>query len=409
MYGENLQMKLETIINSTKCYGCGACACSCNFGALKMGSNGQGFMYPILEQSKCKNYNSCYKVCPAVDDNLNKIRGAVKIGDVYSARNVDSEIRRKSSSGGVFYALSEYVLQNNGYVCGVVWNNDFTVRHILSNMRIDRDAMIQSKYIQSDMNSCYKDVKKKLEDGRSVLFTGTPCQCAALKIFLRNVKTDNLVLCDVLCGGNVSPGFFKSYLNYIEKCKNDKTQGVCFRTKKLGWKQHHIRVTLNHSIYEGARRDNEPFFSLYLAKNIIRVSCFECAFASKERITDITLGDFWGIVDKSIDDDIGISFIEVNTNKGAEILKNISDQLLTERRDINLAASKQINLRTAPIKPKNYDEFWNCYVRNGGEYTLKKYSVFGLRKRIKMKLLKIAKVIKIKSGMLCQNARGSQK
>lgn len=409
MYGENLQMKLETIINSTKCYGCGACACSCNFGALKMGSNGQGFMYPILEQSKCKNCNSCYKVCPAVDDNLNKIRGAVKIGDVYSARNVDSEIRRKSSSGGVFYALSEYVLQNNGYVCGVVWNNDFTVRHILSNMRIDRDAMIQSKYIQSDMNSCYKDVKKKLEDGRSVLFTGTPCQCAALKIFLRNVKTDNLVLCDVLCGGNVSPGFFKSYLNYIEKCKNDKTQGVCFRTKKLGWKQHHIRVTLNHSIYEGARRDNEPFFSLYLAKNIIRVSCFECAFASKERITDITLGDFWGIVDKSIDDDIGISFIEVNTNKGAEILKNISDQLLTERRDINLAASKQINLRTAPIKPKNYDEFWNCYVRNGGEYTLKKYSVFRLRKRIKMKLLKIAKVIKIKSGMLCQNARGSQK
>ena len=409
MYGENLQMKLETIINSTKCYGCGACACSCNFGALKMGSNGQGFMYPILEQSKCKICNSCYKVCPAVDDNLNKIRGAVKIGDVYSARNVDSEIRRKSSSGGVFYALSEYVLQNNGYVCGVVWNNDFTVRHILSNMRIDRDAMIQSKYIQSDMNSCYKDVKKKLEDGRSVLFTGTPCQCAALKIFLRNVKTDNLVLCDVLCGGNVSPGFFKSYLNYIEKCKNDKTQGVCFRTKKLGWKQHHIRVTLNHSIYEGARRDNEPFFSLYLAKNIIRVSCFECAFASKERITDITLGDFWGIVDKSIDDDIGISFIEVNTNKGAEILKNISDQLLTERRDINLAASKQINLRTAPIKPKNYDEFWNCYVRNGGEYTLKKYSVFGLRKRIKMKLLKIAKVIKIKSGMLCQNARGSQK
>ena len=409
MYGENLQMKLETIINSTKCYGCGACACSCNFGALKMGSNGQGFMYPILEQSKCKNCNSCYKVCPAVDDNLNKIRGAVKIGDVYSARNVDSEIRRKSSSGGVFYALSEYVLQNNGYVCGVVWNNDFTVRHILSNMRIDRDAMIQSKYIQSDMNSCYKDVKKKLEDGRSVLFTGTPCQCAALKIFLRNVKTDNLVLCDVLGGGHVSPGFFKSYLNYSEKCKNDKTQGVCFRTKKLGWKQHHIRVTLNHSIYEGARRDNEPFFSLYLAKNIIRVSCFECAFASKERITDITLGDFWGIVDKSIDDDIGISFIEVNTNKGAEILKNISDQLLTERRDINLAASKQINLRTAPIKPKNYDEFWNCYVRNGGEYTLKKYSVFGLRKRIKMKLLKIAKVIKIKSGMLCQNARGSQK
>lgn len=80
-------------------------------------------------------------------------------------------------------------------------------------------------------------------------------------------------------------------------------------------------MTLNHSIYEGARRDNEPFFSLYLAKNIIRVSCFECAFASKQRITDITLGDFWGIVDKSIDDDIGISFIEVNTDKGAEILE----------------------------------------------------------------------------------------
>ena len=169
-------MKLETIINSTKCYGCGACVCSCNFGALKMWHNEQGFMYPILEQSKCRNCNACYKVCPAIDDNLNKIRGTEKIGDVYSARNVNLNIRRKSSSGGVFYALSEYILQNNGYVCGVVWNDDFTVKHVLSNTCVDRDAMIQSKYIQSDMNSCYKDVKKKLEEGRTVLFTGTPCQ-----------------------------------------------------------------------------------------------------------------------------------------------------------------------------------------------------------------------------------------
>ena len=385
-----MQMKLETIINSTKCYGCGACVYSCNFGALKMESNGQGFMYPILEQSKCRNCNSCYKVCPAVDDNLNKIRGAVKIGDVYSARNVDSEIRRKSSSGGVFYALSEYVLQNNGYVCGVVWNNDFTVRHILSNMRIDRDAMIQSKYIQSDMNSCYKDVKKKLEDGRSVLFTGTPCQCAALKIFLRNVKTDNLVLCDVLCGGNVSPGFFKSYINYIEKCKNDKTQGVCFRTKKLGWKQHHIRVTLNHSIYEGARRDNEPFFSLYLAKNIIRVSCFECAFASKERITDITMGDFWGIdkIEPEIDDDIGISLAIVNTDKGARLMEGIAPQIYAEERNIDMAVPRQINLRSAPVPPKKRDLFWDEYANRGGFCVLRRYTKFGLAKRIRFKCVK---------------------
>lgn len=101
----------------------------------------------------------------------------------------------------------------------MVWNDDFTVKHVLSNTCVDRDAMIQSKYIQSDMNSCYKDVKKKLEEGRTVLFTGTPCQCAALKIFLRNTKIDNLILCDVLCGGNVSPGFFKSYINYIENVK----------------------------------------------------------------------------------------------------------------------------------------------------------------------------------------------
>lgn len=388
------KIDIENIIESKKCLGCGACANMCNLDALHMRIDEKGFVYPRVDNNKCIHCNNCFLVCPAVSEHVMRVKHDVKNNNVYSARIKDDEIRRKSSSGGMFYVLSNYILSNGGYVCGVVWNDDFSVKHICSNCVSDRDAMMLSKYIQSDTSSTYSEVRQHLLDGDLVLFTGTPCQCAALQLFLNHINTEKLFVMDVLCGGNVSPGFFKEYIKYIENLKKDKAKSVCFRTKKLGWKQHHLKVELEHSVYEGARRDDEPFFSLYLGKQIIRDSCFSCGFATIERVSDITVGDFWGLNDPIIDDDRGISLVMLNTKKGKYIFDKISEQINFELRNIEIAVARQINLRSAPLKPSNRECFWNDWRHCGAEYALRKYTVFGRRNYIKRKMIRFLRQVR---------------
>lgn len=272
------------------------------------------------------------------------------------------------------------------------------VKHICANTINDKDKMVQSKYIQSEIEYCFREIENYLKMGKKVLFTGTPCQVAGLKLFLKNKNLDNLFLCDVLCGGNVSPGFFQEYVKFIEKNRKDKVSSVCFRTKKLGWKQHHIRIILQNSEYEGARKNEEPFFSLYLKKYIIRDACFKCEFASKQRVSDITMGDFWGIEkkDPKIDDDKGISIAIVNTEKGQKLIDAIKNKIYIEKRDLDIAVPKQINLQRPPLKPREREKFWNDYVKKGSEYTLKKYTTFGLKEKVIVYLKRIVRRVRVK-------------
>lgn len=384
------------IINENKCYGCGGCANSCVHGAISMVVNSCGFLVPRIDTTKCVDCQICDQKCPSIEKNLKTIRNDDYKQKVYSVRLKDFEIRKKSSSGGLFTAISDYILEVKGCVAGVVWNSDFSVKHCIATDSLQRDRMRQSKYLQSNTENCFKDIKKKLRAGKKVLFTGTPCQNAALKLYLKGTDTNNLVLCDVLCGGNVSPKFFSAYLNYIETKKKDQVESVCFRTKKIGWKQHHICVQLKHSVYEGARKDKEPFFDLYLKKYTISPSCFSCGFASTERITDITIGDFWGIekVDPKIDDDMGISFLSVNSLKGEQLLKKIEHSLWLEERNIDIAIPRQINLQHAPNKPIQYEKFWSDYKLKGGEYVLKHYTVFGTKNGLMNKIKKTIRKLK---------------
>lgn len=387
-------MELKKIIESKRCLGCGACINICKLNALSMQFDEKGFEYPQLDEKKCVECNQCFGVCPAVSTNVKTIKHEAKRDKVYSARIKDNEIRMKSSSGGLFYALSEYILKNNGYICGVVWNQDFSVKHICSKNTKDRDAMMQSKYIQSDTSKTFYEVREHLLNGKMVLFTGTPCQCAGLRLFLGSISTDNLFIMDVLCGGNVSPGFFKNYINYIEKKKKGKALSICFRTKKIGWKQHHIRVTLNNTVYEGARKEDEPFFYLYLGKQIIRDSCFDCGFASIKRVSDLTVGDFWGINDPEIDDDRGISFVMLNSSKGEFLFNNVSEELNIEKRSLEIAISKQINLRNPPLKPYTRELFWDDWQQKGADYALQKYTTFGKWNHLKRKIIRMIKGVR---------------
>ena len=390
--------KIEKIMNSSNCYGCGACVNRCASNAITMELDEKGFPYPRINPQKCSNCNLCYSVCPAVKENADLPFHKNEPLAVYSVRNKDMEIRKNSSSGGLFAALSDYVLAQGGVVCGVVWKDDFSVEHVCAVTAEDRDRMKLSKYVQSDTGKCYSDIRSFLEAGKLVMFTGTPCQTAGLRLFLGTSDFDRLILCDVLCGGNVSPGLFRDYIAYIEGIRKDRAVSVCFRTKKLGWKQHHIRVVLEKSLYEGARKDHEPFFELYLKKYSIRESCFSCGFASIKRVSDITMGDFWGLEKAApeIDDDIGISLAMANAEKGLNILTAISAQVDMEPRTIELAVPRQVNLRTPPTPPKQRAAFWNDYARKGGRYVLRKYTVFGPANRAKQMISKAICKVKLK-------------
>ena len=374
---------IEAIVKDRHCYGCFACYNSCKKQAITIVKDEQGFPIPQVNKALCIECGICGQNCPVCNQNYSLSHVEDFNQRVYSVRNKNIEIRKRSSSGGLFTALSDVVLEQGGCVIGAVWDENLDVKHTLAFNSKERDMMVQSKYVQSDIGQCFLEARQQLDANKLVLFTGTPCQVAGLKLFLKGRNTEKLILCDVLCGGNVSPLFFHDYLRHIEMNKKDRVKAVCFRTKKIGWNEHHIRVELEHSCYEGARRDNEPFFYLYLKKLIVRSSCFSCAFASTERLSDLTMGDFWGIdkIDSNINDDIGVSFLAINSKKGLHLFDQIKDRVLFEERSIELAVPRQINLRQALDKPKEYDSFWQEYKTKGAPATLRHYTTFGLKNR----------------------------
>lgn len=379
----------QAIDIKNNCYGCMACINACPFGAISFTEQDKGFLFPGIADAKCRDCGRCVVTCPAVNGNLKHLFHNANQQQVYSIRHPDRDIRLSSSSGGLFTLLSDYVLKNNGVVFGAVWDESLSVVHTYALDFNTRDKMKLSKYVQSNIGNTYGIVRRFLSEGKLVLFTGTPCQIAGLRLFLGG-KCENarLITCDVLCGGNVSPGLFHAYIKFIENKYKDRAKAVSFRTKKLGWKQHHIKVELNTGTYEGARKDNEPFFSMYLGKLSIRESCFHCGFACHERVSDLTMGDFWGIneIDPDTDDDTGISLGIVNTQKGYELIDCIKGQCIYEERSMEIAEKRQLNLRGTPLKSMTREKFWNTAQNLGYEAALKKYTTFGKGKYIKNKI-----------------------
>lgn len=384
----------QTIDIKNDCYGCMACINVCAFGAISYTEQDKGFLFPRIADAKCRDCGMCVTTCPAVNGNLKQLFHNANQQQVYSIRHPDRNVRLSSSSGGLFTLLSDYVLKNDGVVFGAVWDEALSVVHTYALDFKTRDRMKLSKYVQSNIGNAYGIVRQFLSEGKLVLFTGTACQIAGLRLFLgEKCENTRLITCDVLCGGNVSPGLFNAYIKFIENKFNDQVKTVSFRTKKLGWKQHHIRVKLNSNIYEGARKDNEPFFSMYLGKISIREACFHCKFACHERVSDLTMGDFWGIneIDPDTDDDTGISLGIVNTQKGHELIDSIKENCIYEKRSMEIAEKRQLNLRGTPLKSNIREKFWDTVQNYGYEAALKKYTTFGKRKHIRNKISRLIK------------------
>lgn len=309
---------MKILDNMDLCYGCGACENACPKGAITMSAATDGFLYPSIDENKCVNCSLCKKVCPVINASYENSRKPT----VYAAMASD-EIRAKSASGGMFSVLAEYAFSKGGVVCGAAFDDDFrSVKHIMIDSEADLDKLRRSKYMQSETGDLFTQVKQKLDQGVFVLFTGTPCQCAGLKTFLRK-DYDNLLIVDLICHGSPSSYVWNKFLDDI--APNKKVTDANFRYKGLiGWSATtHVEFDDGSEYTELFK--NDPYEQAASKNLASRKSCGTCQFARVPRQGDVTIGDFWGInkYKKVLDDRKGTSALLINTAKGKEAVEAI--------------------------------------------------------------------------------------
>lgn len=270
----------------------------------------------------------------------------------------NDDLRLKSSSGGVFPILANSFVENNGYVSGAVFDSDWKVKHIVSDKIEDIELMKDSKYVQSSTAECFKEIKTLLDSDKKVLFTGTPCQVAGLRSFLK-IEYDNLYCIDLICHGVPAQKVFDKYLE--ENFNKDEIKTFKFRDKQIsGWFQGNCSsVTLNNKPVS-----NNDYILLFFKNLILKEACFSCKFAKIPRCGDLTMGDLWGKEnkDKKINDGLGTSVVLVNNTKGQKLF----DILKKESKKSKKVSLKKVikgnpNLVAPTKKPLNYELFWQNY------------------------------------------------
>lgn len=342
-----------------ECTGCGACYNICPHHSIRMTESSEGFLFPHIDSDLCVECGLCQRVCPVITPPDK----ADESPAVYAAWNKADKIRTTSSSGGMFYTLAYEVLSNGGAVFGVVLDTDGNVFHSKAENIDELHLMQGSKYVQSDTRLVYRDVIKCLKEGRQVLFTGTPCQVAAMKAFTLNKDYENLLLVDIICHGVPSDKLFKDYLGKLEKeiGEIDKSS-FCFR-RLDAWDY----IPSVESAGSG-RKILSPELNVYLrhflASYTFRESCYACRFATTPRTSDITIADFWGIGKEapfSEDTSKGCSLVLVNTQKGRRYFDEVKSVLFYEKRTLSEASNVNHQLYRPSVRPRQRDKSYGYF------------------------------------------------
>ena len=273
------------IENEKDCCGCGACANICPVNAITMKENEIGFIYPIVDEALCIGCGQCKKVCVFSDKSV----GANVDPLVYAAASKNREVLSESSSGGIFTELAQAVIDKGGAVFGAAWTEDFSLNHICVDNKDDLKHLRGSKYVQSSTEDTFTKTEELLKSGRYVCYSGTPCQIAGLKAFLKK-DYDKLLTIDIICHGVPSVKMLKDDLSYLSGKKKIKIENVKFRDKEYGWGVTGSLANGKSKVKYDAL--NSPYYFYFLNGEVYRDSCYNCRFASEERQGDITLGDY---------------------------------------------------------------------------------------------------------------------
>lgn len=343
----------ETVPN---CTGCSACQNACNLDAIEMVADKEGFVYPRVDSEKCIRCGKCVKSCPSIQ--------SLRAGDhfepeVYAAWNKDTEIRILSTSGGVFTALAEAIIDQGGYVAGAFYDEGFRICHGVVSSLDEIPRLRQSKYAQSWIGSTFRTVQKLLKDDKTVLFCGTPCQSAGLQQFLGK-EYANLYCCDFICRGVISPKVYEKFLQDMQPANTAALSGVHFKNKDFGWNRFSTKLTFGDGSVYHKDRNEDYYMRGYLRHNLyLRPSCHRCEYKTLPRVSDMSLGDFWGIgrYDSSLDNEKGTSVVLVNSEKGRKLLALSQEKLVLHKRSLEeVVAGNSCLLNVA--KPSKYRDYF---------------------------------------------------
>lgn len=366
-------------IHVDKCTGCLACYNVCFHQSIILVENSEGFIVPQIDESKCTKCNLCKNVCP-----LNSCNTSNTCKLAFAAYSKDDVLRYKSSSGGIFSVISNFVINKGGVIYGAKFNNNYDVEHCRCDNLGDLDKLRGAKYAQSFIGNIFSKVKNDLQNDRIVYFTGTPCQVAGLKTYLKK-DYDNLICSDFICHGVPSPIVWKKYL--FEK-NNSNITNVTFRDKRKGWQNYSMVIQeLNNEIVID-RKDN-TYMDGFIDNYFLRESCYNCKFKGLDRQGDITLADFWGIneINKDFDKkDEGTSLVLVNSIKGLEIFNQIKNEIIYQEVDVNQAIKYNQSAVKSSYFPIQRKRFFKLIKKNNYENTLKKCVDLSIYERIYIKI-----------------------
>lgn len=388
-------MNITEILEKKDCCGCSSCIQKCPKNAIEMQANEEGFLYPKIDKKKCINCEICIKACPQ----LKKMKLTNTVyPKSYAMYNKNYNEQLKSSSGGIFSAISNYVLENNGVVFGAAFDSSLQVKHIKVDNKENLDLLRTSKYVQSNINGTYKDAENELKNNRFVFFTGTPCQIAGLNTYLAK-KYENLITADFVCHGVPSQKLFDKYIEYLSNKYHSKVTKYNFRNKeKKGWALV-SKIETESGKIKYIEPGLDPYYSNFLRGTTYRESCYSCRYTNCNRISDITLADYFAITKIHADfyNENGVSLILINNEKGMKIINKISKNIEFIETDLEFAANNNENLLRPSKRLKERDNIYDeINILDGREYTKQKLKVNYTAKKIIQALIpiKIKKYIK---------------
>lgn len=368
----NKKERNNVLNDMSRCCGCGLCEINCPVKAISMQYGKDGFIYPVIDQSKCINCSLCEKKCSIIKASVQ--RPLLALAGV----NKSDRQRRLSASGGIFAALAANVLERGGAVFGaavVEKENGIQIKHICIEEPDLLYKLQGSKYVQSNIRDCFGLVKKHLEDNRYVLFSGTPCQVAAIKSYLKK-PYPNLLMVDLICHGVPSEIFLQEELKTITTKNHGKAIDINFRSS--GYLKGHVTLETSKGIEQIPFDLDGTYLRMFLECNILRDSCHQCPFASRKRCGDITIGDFWGFEKefdiKELEEryqiklDEGISLMLANSQTGVNALQNISEKIWEYVVPIEMAVKHNPQLQMPTPKGKSckiIQILWKIFGWNG--------------------------------------------
>lgn len=411
-------MNTERIIlyeNKKDCCGCGACYNVCPRKAISMVADEHGYVYPVIDEEKCVKCGLCKKVCHYQDNECMQ-----KPLKAYAAANKNKEMLKKVASGGIFSSVAELILEEGGIVFGasMEYENEVLVpKHISISTKEELTKLQGSKYVQSFIGETYAEAKKYLLEGRKVLFSGTPCQISGLKAYLGK-EYENLYTMDIICHGVPNARWFQDYIKVQENKLQGRVYYYNFRDKSRGQGmnaqiKYYDKNNKNKVFYKDGHLTS--FFHLFLKMNIYRDNCYECPYARQERVSDITIGDYWGIYEEhpeemkhsTMSNSKGVSCVLINSEKGINVFEQINDRMEMFATTIEKVAKHNMQLREPTSYTDERQKLFDIYEKLGYEgienyfqksirikkyfYALRSMAPKGIKRKLKQIIVKVKK------------------